>query len=118
MPVRGGQLADVLGPVAHDPGEVAGVVQAPHHDAVQVHGLDEVAEQRTLQPQHVPPGGERGVSALAHWSHLGEDGGPFCAVVPEASLFPSCSWRWGGGGSWPGARSTLDWAWLWPRDPW
>ena len=56
MPVRGRQLADVLRPAAHHPGEVAGVAQAPDHDAVQVHGLDEVAEQRPLQAQHVPPG--------------------------------------------------------------
>ena len=59
MLVGSGQLADVLGPVAHDPAEVAGVVQAAHDDAVQVHGLDEVAEEGTLQPQHVPPGERR-----------------------------------------------------------
>lgn len=57
MPVGGGQLADVLGAVAHDPGEVARVAQAAHDDAVQVHRLDEVAEQRALQAQHVPPAG-------------------------------------------------------------
>lgn len=57
MPVGGGQLADVLGPVAHHPGEVAGVAQTPHDDAVQVHGLDEVAEKGALQAQHVPPAG-------------------------------------------------------------
>lgn len=55
MPIRGWQLSDVLGAVAHDAGEVAGVVQTAHDDAVQVHGLDEVAEQCTLQSQHVPP---------------------------------------------------------------
>lgn len=60
VPVRGRQLADVLRPAAHHPGEVAGVAQAPDHDAVQVHGLDEVAEQRPLQAQHVPPAGEGG----------------------------------------------------------
>lgn len=60
MPVRGGQLADVRGPVAHHPGEVAGVVQTPHDDAVQVHRLDEVAEKGALQAQHVPPAGRGG----------------------------------------------------------
>ena len=60
VPVGGRQLADVLGPVAHDTGEVACVAQAAHHDAMQVHGLDEVAEQRALQAQHVPPGGRWG----------------------------------------------------------
>lgn len=33
------------------------MVQAAHDDAVQVHGLDEVAEEGALQSQHVPPGG-------------------------------------------------------------
>lgn len=68
MPVGGGQLADVLRPVAHDARQVAGVAQAPHGDAVQVHGLDEVAEEGTLQPQHVPPAG-RWASA-GHGTHL------------------------------------------------
>lgn len=53
--VRSWQLANVLYPVAHDPGQVASVVQASHNDAVQVHGLDEGAEQSALEPKDVPP---------------------------------------------------------------
>lgn len=100
MLVGGGQLANVLSPVAHDPAEVAGVVQAAHDDAVQVHGLDEVAEQGALQPQHVPPAGRGRVSAFPL---PGEDGrgrlagppgrlqlGLLCeAPVP---LFPALCW--------------------------
>lgn len=48
MPVGGGQLANVLHPVAHDSGEVACVVQASHNDAVEVHGLNEVTEESAL----------------------------------------------------------------------
>ena len=54
MPVGGRQLADALHPVAHDPCKVARVVQASHNDAVEVHRLDEVAEESALQSQHVP----------------------------------------------------------------
>lgn len=50
------QLPNVLYPVAHHPGQVASVVQAPHHDAVQVQGFNEGAEQSALQPKDVPPG--------------------------------------------------------------
>lgn len=66
VPVGGGQLADVLCPVAHDARQVAGVAQAPHGDAVQVHGLDEVAEEGALQPQHVPPVGRRASAEHGH----------------------------------------------------
>lgn len=78
MPVGGRQLADVLGPVAHDAGEVACVAQAAHHDAVQVHGLDEVAEQRALQAQHVPPGGRWG-------------SGPGCPAQGDLAVGGACS---------------------------
>lgn len=75
--VRGWQLADVLGPEAHDPGEVAGVVQTAHDDAVQVHRLNEVAEQCTLQSQHVPPA-RRGRQCGAH----------LCGRAPPSGLPP------------------------------
>ena len=78
MPVGGRQLADVLGPVAHDAGEVACVAQAAHHDAVQVHGLDEVAEQCALQAQHVPPGGRWG-------------SGPGCPAQGDLAVGGACS---------------------------
>lgn len=66
MPVGCWQLADVLGPVAHYPGEVACVVQAAHDDTVQVHGLNEMAKEGTLQAQHVPPG-RRGEESALTW---------------------------------------------------
>lgn len=62
VPVGGGQRAHVLRPVAHDARQVARVAQAAHGDAVQVHGLDEVAEEGALQPQHVPPVGRRALA--------------------------------------------------------
>lgn len=83
VPVGGRQLADVLGPVAHHPGEMAGVVQTPHDDAVQVHGLDEVAEQRTLQSQHIPPG-RKGRQRGAP-----EGGYPLCPQSSPPFLLPS-----------------------------
>lgn len=82
VPVGGGQLADVLGAVAHDPGEVARVAQAAHDDAVQVHGLDEVAEQRALQAQHVPPAG-RGCQR-------GQWGGGTPPSPPAVLATPAC----------------------------
>lgn len=54
-PVRGWQLANVLYPVAHHPGQVASVVEASHNNAVQVHGFDEGAEESALEPKDVPP---------------------------------------------------------------
>lgn len=79
VPVGGGQLADVLSPVAHHPGEVASVVQTPHDDAVQVYGLDEVAEEGSLQAQHVPPAGRgRGQPVL--------EGSPAAWVPPPDRL--------------------------------
>lgn len=105
MPVGGGQLADVLRPVAHDARQVAGVAQAPHGDAVQVHGLDEVAEEGTLQPQHVPPAG-RWASA-GHGTHL--------ATAPAAwAPARPCLW---GRPSLP-CRRRSRWPWLVaPDDP-
>lgn len=66
VPVGGGQRAHVLRPVAHDARQVARVAQAAHGDAVQVHGLDEVAEEGALQPQHVPPVGRRASAGRGH----------------------------------------------------
>lgn len=64
-PVGGWQLANVLYPVAHDPGQVASVVEASHNDAVQVHGFDEGAEEGALEPEDVPPGKKK-LGALRH----------------------------------------------------
>lgn len=59
MPIGSWQWADVPGPVSQHPGEVASVAQAAHDHTVQVYGLDEVAEEGSLQPQHAPPAGTR-----------------------------------------------------------
>ena len=58
--VRGGQGAEALLPLVHNAAQVARVAQAAHRHALQVHGLQEVAQQRPLQAQDVPSEG-RGV---------------------------------------------------------
>ena len=93
MPVGGGQLADVLGPVAHDPGQVARVVQTPHDDAVQVHGLDEVAQQRALQAQHIPPARTGSVwCSPGGWQCPGPPSTP--PKAPEAPGLACLRWAW------------------------
>lgn len=52
--VGGGQRAQTLQPLAQNSAQVAGVAKAADGDAVQVHGLHEVAQQRALQAQDVP----------------------------------------------------------------
>lgn len=54
-PVRSWQRTNVFYPMAHYPGKVASVAEASHNDAVQVHGLDEGAEESALEPKDVPP---------------------------------------------------------------
>lgn len=100
MPVRGWQLADVLGPEAHHPGEVAGVVQAAHDETVQVHGFDEVAEEGALQPQHVPPG------AREEGQRDGSPGGRAERAAPVPPRGLRLGWCWGFSLH-PGSRVSL-----------
>lgn len=53
-PVRGGQRAQTLQPLVQNSAQMACVAQAADGDAVQVHGLHKVAQQRPLQAQDVP----------------------------------------------------------------
>lgn len=50
------QVLNLCNPLVHGPGEVVCVVQAAQDDAGKVNGLCEVAHQRALEPDHVPPG--------------------------------------------------------------
>lgn len=59
-PVRGGQRAQTLQPLVQNSAQVACVAEAADGDAVQVHGLHKVAQQRPLQAQDVPPEEENG----------------------------------------------------------
>lgn len=54
--VRERQRAQALQSLVQNPAQVARVPQAAHGQAVQVHRLHKVAEQRPLQAQDVPPG--------------------------------------------------------------
>lgn len=54
--VREWQRAQALQSLVQNPAQVARVPQAAHGQAVQVHRLHKVAEQRPLQAQDVPPG--------------------------------------------------------------
>lgn len=59
------QVLDLCDPLVHGPGEVVGVVQAAQDDAGKVNGLCEVAHQRALEPDHVPPGEGQKQDSLA-----------------------------------------------------
>lgn len=52
--VCGGQWAQALQPLVQNSTQMAGVAKAADGDAVQVHGLHKVAQQRPLQAQDVP----------------------------------------------------------------
>lgn len=49
------QLLDLGDALVHGPGQVVGVVQAAQNNAGEVDGLSEVAHQRALETNHVPP---------------------------------------------------------------
>lgn len=49
------QVLDLSDPLVHGSGEVVGMIQAAQDDAGEVHGLSEVAHQRALESNHVPP---------------------------------------------------------------
>ncbi len=53
------QVLDLSNPLVHGSGEVVGMVQAAQNDAGEVHGLSEVAHQRALESNHIPPKGEQ-----------------------------------------------------------
>lgn len=55
--VRGGQGAQTLQPLVQNSAQMARVAQAAHGHAVQVHRVQKVAQQRSLQAQDVPPEG-------------------------------------------------------------
>lgn len=50
------QVLDLSNPLVHGSGEVVGMVQAAQDDAGEVDGLSEVAHQRALKSNNVPPG--------------------------------------------------------------
>lgn len=52
--VRGGQWTQALQPLVQNSTQMASVAKAADGDAVQVHGLHKVAQQRPLQAQDVP----------------------------------------------------------------
>lgn len=54
--VCGGQWAQTLQTLVQDSAQVTRVAKAANGDAVQVHGLHKVAQQRPLQAQDVPSG--------------------------------------------------------------
>lgn len=58
-PIQAERLRQVLNlrdPLVHGSGEVVGMVKATQDDAREVNGLCEVAHQRALESDHVPPG--------------------------------------------------------------
>lgn len=52
--VRGGQWTQALQPLVQNSTQMAGVAKAADGDAVQVHRVHKVAQQRPLQAQDVP----------------------------------------------------------------
>lgn len=57
--MRGGQRAQALQPLVQNPAQMARVAQAADGQAVQVHRLHKVAQQRPLEAEDVPPAGGR-----------------------------------------------------------
>lgn len=55
------QVLDVCDALVHGPGEVVGVVKAAQDDAGEVDRLCEVAHQRALDANHIPPAGRKHV---------------------------------------------------------
>lgn len=53
-PVQGGQWTQALQPLVQNSTQMASVAKTADGDAVQVHGLHKVAQQRPLQAQDVP----------------------------------------------------------------
>lgn len=57
--MRGGQRAQALQPLVQNPTQMARVAEAADGQAVQVHRLHKVAQQRPLEAEDVPPDGGR-----------------------------------------------------------
>lgn len=49
------QVLDLSNPLVHGSGEVVSMIEAAQDDAGEVDGLSEVAHQRALESNHVPP---------------------------------------------------------------
>lgn len=49
------QVFDLTDPLIHGPGEVVSMVQTAQDDAGEIDWLSEVAQQRALETNHIPP---------------------------------------------------------------